>query len=70
MKFTKTETGGSCTPGCHKVKDYDRDTPVDYAAPAAAKAPEPKPEPVKDQQEAINVQTPQQEAENAVVSGT
>jgi predicted CXXCH cytochrome family protein len=24
VNFQKTETGGSCTPGCHKVKKYDR----------------------------------------------
>jgi predicted CXXCH cytochrome family protein len=36
IKFTKTETGGSCAPGCHKPYDYDRDAPVNYAAPAAA----------------------------------
>jgi len=24
VNFNKTETGGSCTPGCHKVKKYDR----------------------------------------------
>lgn len=25
VNFDKTETGGSCTPGCHKTKAYDRD---------------------------------------------
>jgi predicted CXXCH cytochrome family protein len=24
VNFEKTETGGSCTPGCHKIKKYDR----------------------------------------------
>ena len=24
VNFQKTETGGSCTPGCHKIKKYDR----------------------------------------------
>jgi predicted CXXCH cytochrome family protein len=24
LNFEKTETGGSCTPGCHKIKLYDR----------------------------------------------
>ena len=24
LKFEKTSTGGSCTPGCHKTKKYDR----------------------------------------------
>ena len=30
INFSKTETGGSCSPGCHIVKDYDRQTAVDY----------------------------------------
>ena len=25
VNYQKTETGGSCTPGCHKVKRYDRE---------------------------------------------
>ena len=33
LKFVKTETGGSCSPGCHKQYNYDRKTP--------GKAPEP-----------------------------
>ncbi|MHC4904591.1 MAG: cytochrome c3 family protein [Planctomycetota bacterium] len=69
VKFTKTETGGSCTPGCHKVKDYDRKTPVDYTAAVPAKKPEPvpqpepetKPEPVNDQQEPTDAEPAQQE---------
>lgn len=24
LNYEKTETGGSCTPGCHKIKKYDR----------------------------------------------
>lgn len=37
LKFAKTETGGSCAPGCHKSYNYDRKTP--------GKGPEPvKPE--------------------------
>lgn len=24
LNFEKTETGGSCAPGCHKIKEYDR----------------------------------------------
>ena len=28
LKFVKTETGGSCAPGCHQPKSYDRKTPV------------------------------------------
>ncbi|MCF7954797.1 MAG: cytochrome c3 family protein [Phycisphaerae bacterium] len=29
--FSKTETGGSCAPGCHVAKNYDRDKAVDYS---------------------------------------
>ncbi len=28
--FEKSETGGSCAPGCHLPYTYDRQTPVDY----------------------------------------
>jgi len=28
--FTKSQTGGSCEPGCHVPYTYDRDKPVDY----------------------------------------
>lgn len=27
LKFVKTETGGSCAPGCHKPQSYDRKNP-------------------------------------------
>ena len=27
IKFVKTETGGSCAPGCHKMQRYDRKNP-------------------------------------------
>jgi predicted CXXCH cytochrome family protein len=27
VKFVKTETGGSCAPGCHKMQSYDRKNP-------------------------------------------
>jgi len=27
LKFVKTETGGSCSPGCHKIQNYDRKSP-------------------------------------------
>jgi len=27
LKFVKTETGGSCAPGCHKMQSYDRKNP-------------------------------------------
>jgi predicted CXXCH cytochrome family protein len=30
IKFQKTETGGSCKPGCHLPFAYDRNTPVEY----------------------------------------
>lgn len=30
LNFAKTETGGSCSPGCHKQFAYDRNQPVDY----------------------------------------
>ena len=28
LKFAKTETGGSCAPGCHAPRSYDRKSPV------------------------------------------
>jgi len=28
--YTKTATGGSCTPGCHQHLSYDRQNPVKY----------------------------------------
>ncbi len=37
IKFTKTDGGGSCSPGCHKPYAYDRDKAVSYAAPKAGK---------------------------------
>lgn len=40
ISYTPSKTGGSCSPGCHKPLDYDRDHPVDYKAP-----PPPPPEP-------------------------
>lgn len=36
IKFTKTETGGSCAPGCHKPFAYDREAAV--KKPASAKS--------------------------------
>ncbi len=30
IKYTKTETGGTCEVGCHKIKNYDRKNPVKY----------------------------------------
>ena len=32
INFDKTETGGSCAPGCHKPYRYDRETPVENLA--------------------------------------
>jgi predicted CXXCH cytochrome family protein len=32
MGYVKTDDGGSCSPGCHMPKGYDRIAPVDYAA--------------------------------------
>jgi predicted CXXCH cytochrome family protein len=36
LNFNKTETGGSCSPGCHKQYQYDRSNPVLYKSPATA----------------------------------
>jgi predicted CXXCH cytochrome family protein len=30
INFSRTETGGSCAPGCHKPYDYDREQPASY----------------------------------------
>jgi predicted CXXCH cytochrome family protein len=30
IQFTKTDTGGSCAPGCHQAYSYDREKPVSY----------------------------------------
>ncbi|PLX98842.1 MAG: cytochrome C [Desulfuromonas sp.] len=30
VRFNKTETGGSCSPGCHQNYAYDRENPVSY----------------------------------------
>lgn len=29
-RFIKTDTGGSCSPGCHRTYEYDRESPVVY----------------------------------------
>lgn len=34
LKFVKTETGGSCAPGCHKMQSYDRKNPGKKPEPA------------------------------------
>jgi predicted CXXCH cytochrome family protein len=31
IKFTKSDSGGSCSPGCHKPYAYDRDNAKEYA---------------------------------------
>jgi len=36
LKFVKTETGGSCAPGCHQPYAYDRKTPAKDAKPGKA----------------------------------
>jgi predicted CXXCH cytochrome family protein len=33
IRFEKTDTGGSCAPGCHVSYEYDRDHPVSYGNP-------------------------------------
>lgn len=39
INFKKTDTGGSCSPGCHKPFTYDREKPVSYeAAPTTQSA--------------------------------
>ncbi len=35
--YQKTQTGGSCAPGCHEPYEYDRDTPRVYNTAAAEK---------------------------------
>jgi predicted CXXCH cytochrome family protein len=39
INFKKTDTGGSCSPGCHKPYEYDRDKPVQYMPAAAGASP-------------------------------
>ena len=36
LNFAKAETGGSCKPGCHVAKSYDRAKAVDYSAASKA----------------------------------
>ncbi|MHC5005219.1 MAG: cytochrome c3 family protein, partial [Planctomycetota bacterium] len=45
IKFTKTETGGSCQTGCHRTRAYDRDNPVPNVDPVLPGA---EPAPVED----------------------
>jgi predicted CXXCH cytochrome family protein len=37
LRFVKTETGGSCSPGCHRKYSYDRKTPGKDAAAGNSK---------------------------------
>jgi predicted CXXCH cytochrome family protein len=37
LRYVKTETGGSCAPGCHKKYSYDRKNPGKETAPAKSK---------------------------------
>ncbi|MHC4538160.1 MAG: cytochrome c3 family protein [Planctomycetota bacterium] len=39
INFSKADTGGSCDPGCHLAKGYDRQTAVDYTVKPARKKP-------------------------------
>lgn len=39
LKFVKTETGGGCSPGCHRPLWYDRKTPGKKPEPAKTAAP-------------------------------
>ena len=34
INFKRTETGGSCAPGCHKAFAYDRNNPVLITPPS------------------------------------
>lgn len=36
INFRKSESGGTCSPGCHKEYQYDRNTPVKYEPPSTA----------------------------------
>ncbi len=38
INYQRTESGGGCSPGCHKPFQYDRNTPVQYAPPTTAPA--------------------------------
>jgi hypothetical protein len=42
INFSKTGTGGSCDPGCHLAKEYDRQTAVDYTVQPARRKPRPE----------------------------
>jgi len=49
IRFAATDTGGGCVPGCHRSLDYDRQTPVDYSKPGAAKPQQAAEPPVAEQ---------------------
>ncbi len=41
INYKATETGGSCAPGCHQPRRYDRETPVDPNRKIPPKLPKP-----------------------------
>ena len=43
IKFARSDSGGSCSPGCHKPYAYDRNAPIDYGATPSPPAPAPGP---------------------------
>ena len=47
INYKKTDTGGSCSPGCHKELAYDRKAAVKDTAATEPKKPEVTPEPKK-----------------------
>ncbi len=49
IRFVLMETGGSCSPGCHQTKRYDRVHPVDYSGAKAQKTAGVKEEKRKDE---------------------
>jgi predicted CXXCH cytochrome family protein len=45
INFNKTQTGGSCAPGCHRELHYDRETPVEYPPKDNPPTPQPATQP-------------------------
>jgi predicted CXXCH cytochrome family protein len=45
IKYAKSDTGGSCSPGCHKPFTYDRNRPIDYGPPLSTPPATPTPTP-------------------------
>jgi predicted CXXCH cytochrome family protein len=54
VNYTKTPTGGSCSPGCHKAQPYDREVPGRAPPPTPPSRDEPPvaPDPAKSSQPA------------------